>query len=561
MSENIREILWAATRSTTKMSESILYNNSAQNGMADDEIKILLLEENATIGAHNASEDIQSIHGMDYGIRFIAYSVLAALGLLFNILSFAALSNMTGRRSVHHVFLQNLAICDMFGTVLLWMYYNSPFIFSAYKGSGFQHCMFIALVLVAPFLLSLCSSCLSLLMLALNQYLAICNPLFATTRISRGTACCCIVGCWVLSIALSTIPAFLMLAINSFKECAPLAESIGVKAVEICSYVLSGLIILIVALYGRIYREVLEYRKRIPQLQLHSPRDVGPGRRNDTERNFKAFITTFLLSGTLVIFWIPFVVIHFISAHIDYDLIPKAVYLLKFYLVDFLPMLNFMTDPVIYGIRMKEIRGGYKRLFAKLFPKCIKLPHEPYTRNSVRFTTLDTTTFWGAQSYPQEAHKEEARGSGWWPWGFDRESSTKDNANSSEFIWLTVGPWGAIFLMIAPAAEISPQVTQQLLHEQFIDFVLHSDVYHFQLKNWFPITDEQQVSISLYFNITNSFNCMSYQTWWSTFCVKPFFFFFFLWSFVSFCVSRVSKIRQVDPYELSLAYQNSNFRV
>ncbi|ELU00905.1 hypothetical protein CAPTEDRAFT_194097 [Capitella teleta] len=342
-----------------------LPNDTAEGG----QFTMLLLQDNSTQQSSNATP-VDSVVHMDFADRFIAYTVLAGAGLCFNIISFAALCHMRGQKSVHHVFLQNLAVCDMLGTVLLWMYYNSPYIFPKFSVSRMEHCMFIALVLVAPFLLSLCSSCLALLMLAFNQYMAICNPLFAATRISRGTACCCIVACWILTVVLAVVPAFLMLALSSFEHCAHYAQQIAVKAVEVCTYVLTGLIILIIALYGRIYREVLDYRKRMPQLQLRSPRDTShTGRRSETEHNFKAFITTFLLSGTLVIFWIPFMVIHFISAHIDYELIPDSVYYLKFYFVDFLPMLNFMTDPIIYGIRMREIRSGYKRLFAKLFPK------------------------------------------------------------------------------------------------------------------------------------------------------------------------------------------------
>jgi hypothetical protein len=72
---------------------------------------------------------------------------------------------------------------------------------------------------------------------------------------------------------------------------------------------------------------------------------------------------------------------------------PNSVFYMKLYVVDFLPMLNFMTDPLIYGMRMREVRSGYKRLLARIFPKCVAEPREPFTRNSVRFTSIDTTTF------------------------------------------------------------------------------------------------------------------------------------------------------------------------
>jgi len=49
---------------------------------------------------------------------------------------------------------------------------------------------------------------------------------------------------------------------------------------------------------------------------------------------------------------------------------PDSVIVAKFYVIDFLPMLNFLTDPLIYGIRMREIRRAYRRLVAAALP-CI----------------------------------------------------------------------------------------------------------------------------------------------------------------------------------------------
>jgi hypothetical protein len=354
----------------------------------------MLTSQNESSGLMDTQTSSNETLDLDFNARFVAYSVLAACGFAFNVISFAALCHTRSHKSVHQVLLRNLAVCDMLGSVLLWMYYNSPCIFPKFPVTQLQHCMFIALVLVAPFLLSLCASCTALLMLAFNQYMAICHPLFATTRISRGTALLGVCVNWVLTVVIATIPALLMLALSSFEDCAQYASKIGVRAVEVCTYALTCLILLIVALYARIYREVLQYRKRLPQLQMRCLRDPNaPGRRSETEHNFKAFVTTFLLSGTLVVFWIPFMVVHFISMHLHYDQIPVVVFYLKFYVVDFLPMLNFMTDPLIYGMRMREVRSGYKRLFARMCPRCVSLPQEDLTRNSVRFTTLDTTSF------------------------------------------------------------------------------------------------------------------------------------------------------------------------
>ena len=104
-------------------------------------------------------------------------------------------------------------------------------------------------------------------------------------------------------------------------------------------------------------------------------------------------MTTLMLTGNLVFFWLPYMIFTFISAHVDIDLLPDWVLDTKFYFVDFLPVLNFLTDPIIYGIRMREIRLGYHRLCSQLLPCCVKEPRRRnLSRTTIRFTTLDTST-------------------------------------------------------------------------------------------------------------------------------------------------------------------------
>ena len=319
-----------------------------------------------------------------YGVRFMPYTVLCALCICFNFLSLCAIVRIKGNRSVHHTLLMNLACCDILGSLLLWMYYNSPMIFPRFNVTNFHHCLFIMMVLVAPFILSLSVSALALLSLALNQYIAICNPLFSATTITKRKACFVILVCWILAFTAATTPVLLLL-VHNVHNCAMEVQVWGEHSLEICAYGLALLILIIVSLYGLIYREIVRYRRRTPTLSRTRTRD-------ETENSYKAFVTTILLVGTLVIFWLPFMAYTFITAHIDVNTVSDMAFYIKMYLVDFLPMLNFLTDPIIYGIRMREIRDSYHRMFAKILPCCIKEPARVTVRTSIRFTSLDTTT-------------------------------------------------------------------------------------------------------------------------------------------------------------------------
>jgi len=76
-------------------------------------------------------------------------------------------------------------------------------------------------------------------------------------------------------------------------------------------------------------KQVLQCRRRAGELRssvirpLRSSSTVTSGRvtdnrhHNSAETNYKAFVTTLLLTGTLVVFWLPFMIFQLLSAHIN----------------------------------------------------------------------------------------------------------------------------------------------------------------------------------------------------------------------------------------------------
>lgn len=84
----------------------------------------------------------------EYRLRFGPYTAVSVAGLLFNVLSLMAMTHIRGRRTVHHLLLVNLAICDMCGSVLLWFYYNSPYLVTSFSFDGYRRCLFILTLLL-----------------------------------------------------------------------------------------------------------------------------------------------------------------------------------------------------------------------------------------------------------------------------------------------------------------------------------------------------------------------------------------------------------------------------
>lgn len=87
----------------------------------------------AMAGSNLSSSDGGSGLAMDFRARFVPHTTLSVCCLLFNGIALAAICFVRGPRTVHHRLLANLTIVDIVGTVLLWLYYNSPCIFPRFE--------------------------------------------------------------------------------------------------------------------------------------------------------------------------------------------------------------------------------------------------------------------------------------------------------------------------------------------------------------------------------------------------------------------------------------------
>lgn len=203
-------------------------------------------------------------------LRFIPFTILAAVCFVLNLLSLLAmLKTRQSQRKVRHVLLINLAVCDLVGSVLLWMYQNAYQIFPRFTADRPIHCLFIFSVLVAPFVLSLCISAFSLLLLALNQLAAICWPLFATSRLAPRHAIVATATAWGVATAAAMCPEVVLVVFWPIEECALYRHKIGKLSIELSAYSLLALILAIVIVYANIYRVVLKHRHYEPEVSCN----------------------------------------------------------------------------------------------------------------------------------------------------------------------------------------------------------------------------------------------------------------------------------------------------
>ncbi|ESN94914.1 hypothetical protein HELRODRAFT_180021 [Helobdella robusta] len=84
-----------------------------------------------------------------------------------------------------------------------------------------------------------------------------------------------------------------------------------------------------------------------------------------SESNYKAFLTTLILAGALLLFWLPYLIISSINTNYATEFLFK----LKFFVLDILPMLTYLSDPIIYGVRIRSVRLSYRRVYGPVMMK------------------------------------------------------------------------------------------------------------------------------------------------------------------------------------------------
>lgn len=86
---------------------------------------------------------------------------------------------------------------------------------------------------------------------------------------------------------------------------------------------------------------------------------------NLEKQHRKATLTTLLILGTFVLLWLPAVV----GGVVDTSVNSVQTFKLLLHLSNLL-IVNAISDPIIYGVRLTTIRSGYKRLWEYLTCHC-----------------------------------------------------------------------------------------------------------------------------------------------------------------------------------------------
>ncbi len=228
-------------------------------------------------------------------------------------------------------------------------------------------CMFIGIKALNTTSLNI--TLLNLMGMAIDHFLAIVKPLHYPVLMHKRRASAIIAAFWLVAVlcgfsdfmsGYSKYPRFKHLYnYCEFVYLTKYQEEYPTFAIALmCAIVMITSYVIILRVIRRCHRGI----------------GAGAGRQDNAVRNQKAVVTTLLILGTFLLCWLPmclFQLALIIQVKIDPRPLQKWIPILSqadTYLYDLL-MLNAICDPIIYAVRMREIRAGYQRLCPCCAPK------------------------------------------------------------------------------------------------------------------------------------------------------------------------------------------------
>ena len=145
------------------------------------------------------------------------------------------------------------------------------------------------------------------------------------------------------------VPLIVLVVITVLKSCELWLETLIQRLVtwcfNICGSINIALFTLNAGLCSCVYRQIRQVRREMIDYQFeHSLR---------MER--RALVTIITLLVTLLIFFVPYMVVHLISINVNSDTLIDSDAVI--YYMNMMPYAKYALDPIIYGLRMREIHA------------------------------------------------------------------------------------------------------------------------------------------------------------------------------------------------------------
>ncbi|XP_013395998.1 adenosine receptor A2b [Lingula anatina] len=300
---------------------------------------------------------------------------ITVTGFLENVVSILALSHMRRPLEPFHYLLVNLAIADLI-VVGFASIGNALFLYAQTVDRSSDTFCWAHFFMEISYI-SLPSTLLATSALVFNQYLAVSKILNYRSMVTKRKVVFCITLFWICTIAIGAA----LQAVTAYRNRSTLPENAdGHFWDTLCAiydtqdyytfsaytyFILFIVITTLVAIvYAKTYFDIKHQLSGVRNLRRSIRRTRSSAEFEATQQT-KVNATIALLFGTIVIFWLPGIADALITVYllsIAQDCQPcKIIH----QITNLMFIANALLDPVIYGVRINQVRGGYHRLLKR----------------------------------------------------------------------------------------------------------------------------------------------------------------------------------------------------
>ncbi|CAH1798940.1 unnamed protein product [Owenia fusiformis] len=341
------------------------------------------LDFNFSIDYYNFTPNALAVEDFSSAVTFgIIAGLLCVCAILINIVSIIVINRVVTNYSAIYVLFINLSIADMLCAlstsleIFPRLMIGGATWYTLHHLTFSAHCHAVSVILFATFY---CTSASLLLILAVLRYIAISQPTLYANVSKKWHMRGYIALAWLASLIISLpgVAAFLH------------GQDMNILWDQVWPCLLGTIYVIVIFLYIKVSYGLL----RLSQTGRSC---------TQLKENHKAFATSVILMTTLILTAVPYITVKLIR----YDYWSATLQKLHNTFICYIPYVNFITNPIIYGWRTGEIKKGYARLLKGCFGRLpgttldLSTPETQYSKvnrrmdnkNAVSSTRCNTDT-------------------------------------------------------------------------------------------------------------------------------------------------------------------------
>nr|XP_046198071.1 trace amine-associated receptor 13c-like [Oncorhynchus gorbuscha] len=291
-----------------------------------------------------------------YITLYILFSLISAVTVFLNLLVIISISHFKQLHTPTNLLILSLAVSDLLvGLIVIPI--TTVAVMEPCWGFGEYFCVFYF------YITCLCASLSlgNLVLISIDRYVAVCDPLLYHSKITITRMMCCISITWCCCIIYyaATVNIFVNVQVPSrcLKECF-IVE--GVTWGTVIDLVITMVVpcSIIITLYMKIFVVARSQARKVFSKEAACVFGVKTVQANKSER--KATKTLAIVVFTYLSCWIPF------HLYLLFLLIDN----LSSFIISFLPLLNSLINPIIYAFFYPWFKVTSKRILTRLKLRC-----------------------------------------------------------------------------------------------------------------------------------------------------------------------------------------------